>query len=557
MSLDGRMLARLSEELNLSLATGKIQKITQLAKTDFLFSIRIAGKNAQLIFSLKSPYARLHLTDLSFDRWDVPGGFCMLLRKYLEGGTIRSIGSIEGDRLIKIGVENRDEVGDFRMFHLYLELMGRTNNLIVTDSDNQIIDAFRHVSPTVAHGRTIVKGAHYQEPLDEKIAPNDFTSAKEFFQKNEGYSSKSMVLHFRGFSPLIANYVIRELTTSSIPPEILYQSLLDIPTNPTLFIKEGKTSFYFFDLFPPGEKRHFPTLSKMLDTVFLESGKSEHMSQLTKNLLQTSRRELDKNIHKLEKLTQDLSLARQADILRIKGNLILENLHRIYPGSSRLEATAYELGKEVEIELNPTLKPLENAKLYFHKYKKAKASVGHLEAQLKLTRHQIDYFTQLLTQIEMASPTDLDEIAEEISIKKERIVHTNKAKKRPPNVDSYQDPEGIPILVGKNNLQNRFLTHELARKDEWWFHCKSHPGAHVIVRTTAELKESTIRMAAQLAALYSPQRFSSSVPVDFTRVRYVRRVPGNTGSMVTYTNQQTIFIDPDNDWLQQLRDAKK
>lgn len=557
MSLDGRMLARLSEEMDKSLATGKIQKIQQLGKTDFLLSIRIAGKNEQMILSLSSSSARVHLTDLSYDKLEVPGGFCMLLRKYCEGGVIQRIRSVAGDRLIDFVIENRDEAGDQRTLHLFIELMGRSNNLILTDETGQIIDAFRHVSPTETSGRTIIKGATYHKPLDDKIAPDDVESANDFFQKNASLSAKSLVNHFRGFSPLIANYFMEQLNYGQTSPGDLFRMLQDIPTNPTLYLGGEKPIFYFFDLFPQGDKRHFPTLSKLLEHLFQEASQSERVRQLTKNLLQIARRELDKNAHKLEKLMQDLTVGKQADILRIKGSMILEHLDKIHQGNTQLIAPAYELGKDIEIDLDPTRKPLENANQYFHKYKKAKASVGHLESQLNITRQQIDYYTMLLTQIEMASSQDLEEIAVEMAQVNQATSRSKTTKKTGHHYDSYQDPDHIEILVGKNNLQNRTLTQELAGKDEWWFHCKDHPGAHVIVRTTAELKEATIRMAAQLAAIHSPERFSSSVPVDYTRIRYVRRLPGESGAKVSYTHQKTIYIDPDLDWFEQLKNPKK
>jgi predicted ribosome quality control (RQC) complex YloA/Tae2 family protein len=68
-----------------------------------------------------------------------------------------------------------------------------------------------------------------------------------------------------------------------------------------------------------------------------------------------------------------------------------------------------------------------------------------------------------------------------------------------------------------------------------------------------ELEEHTIRTAANLAAIYSKSKYSSSVPVDYTKVKNVKKVPGETGSYVTYTNQKTIYIDPDLDLIKKIR----
>ncbi|MDD3712470.1 MAG: NFACT RNA binding domain-containing protein, partial [Candidatus Izemoplasmatales bacterium] len=122
-----------------------------------------------------------------------------------------------------------------------------------------------------------------------------------------------------------------------------------------------------------------------------------------------------------------------------------------------------------------------------------------------------------------------------------------------PNYDIYYDEEGIQIVVGKNNIQNNFITHKLAKKDYLWFHVQNQSGSHTIVMTNQELKESTIRAAANLAAYYSKSKLSSSVPIDYTRIKNVKKVPGENGSYVTYTNQKTIYIDPDESQIKKLR----
>jgi len=55
-----------------------------------------------------------------------------------------------------------------------------------------------------------------------------------------------------------------------------------------------------------------------------------------------------------------------------------------------------------------------------------------------------------------------------------------------------------------------------------------------------------------LAAYYSPQRQSSSIPVDYTKVRFVKKIKGLPGYNVTYTQQKTIYIDIDESKIQSL-----
>ena len=61
------------------------------------------------------------------------------------------------------------------------------------------------------------------------------------------------------------------------------------------------------------------------------------------------------------------------------------------------------------------------------------------------------------------------------------------------------------------------------------------------------LSENIIRLCANLAAYFSKSSMSSSVPVDYTKIKYIKKIPGTKGCHVTYTNQLTIYIDPDYD----------
>ena len=124
-------------------------------------------------------------------------------------------------------------------------------------------------------------------------------------------------------------------------------------------------------------------------------------------------------------------------------------------------------------------------------------------------------------------------------------------KQQPPML--YESSDGFPILVGRNNRQNDQLTLKTAAKNDIWLHTQNIPGSHVILVTDgAEPGETAIREAAALAAYHSKARDSAQVPVDFTKVRYVRKPNGAKPGMVIFTNQQTIYVKPDAALCEQL-----
>src|SRR5699024_5490721 len=139
------------------------------------------------------------------------------------------------------------------------------------------------------------------------------------------------------------------------------------------------------------------------------------------------------------------------------------------------------------------------------------------------TKAEIKYFDQLLHQLDTANIDDVEEIREELReegyLKKQR---RNKRKKRKkPTPESYESSDGTTILVGKNNKQNEYLTMRIAHRDDVWLHTKDIPGSHVVLREKNP-SDKTLLEAAMLAAYFSKSRDSSSVPVDYTPIRYVK-----------------------------------
>ena len=59
-----------------------------------------------------------------------------------------------------------------------------------------------------------------------------------------------------------------------------------------------------------------------------------------------------------------------------------------------------------------------------------------------------------------------------------------------------------------------------------------------------------------LAAYYSYARFSSSIQVDYTKVKFIKKIPGQKGCFVSYTRQNTIYIDPNSDIINSLKVLK-
>lgn len=556
MSIDGRFINKLSNEMNDILQTGRINKIYQLSKTDFLFVVHTEKETYQWLLSLSLQYARMHLSWKTYDKPASPSGFCMLLRKYLEGGVIKKIQSINEDRIVQAVIENHNDFGVVVRYYMIVELMGKYANLTLTEPDYQIIDCYKHVSPFDGQQRTFQKGASYELPVDGKIAPSDTEKVFDFLNSHPELTSKVMVDNFRGLSPLFATYYINQLVGSSVSRTDLFLQLWNHEVEPTVSVSNDKTKFYFFDLFESGTKKKYPSLSRLLDDVFFDSGQLERTKQISKYIYQLIKREYEKNNEKLEKLSMELEEAKNSSYLRIYGDMIRQYQGQINKGDDTLTAFCYELNKEISIKLDRLLSANQNSIAYFKRFKKYQQAIPHIEEQMIHTKHEIAYFDLLMVQIESASLNDLLEITEELKANRYLSSAPMKRTQKHPNYDVYINSLMIEIIVGKNNLQNEYITHQLGKPNEWWFHTKDIPGSHVLVRSTEDLTEETIRDAANLAVWHSKAKLSSSVPVDYTRIKNIKKIPGVPGSFVTYTQQKTIYMDPSKERIDNLTKKK-
>ncbi|MCL2694629.1 MAG: NFACT RNA binding domain-containing protein, partial [Oscillospiraceae bacterium] len=124
-------------------------------------------------------------------------------------------------------------------------------------------------------------------------------------------------------------------------------------------------------------------------------------------------------------------------------------------------------------------------------------------------------------------------------------------QERPSEPLKFKAGDGTVILVGRNNRQNDVLTLKTAKPDEYWLHTKDIAGSHVILRSTAPSEEA-LNEAATLAAWFSKARSSSRVPVDYTRVRYVKKPAGAKPGMVIFTNNKTLYVTPSEELYNRL-----
>ena len=566
MSFDGFFTRAMTEELSSVLTGGRITKIHQPYKNELLLVVRAGRANHKLLISAHPSYARVQLTETSTDNPSEAPMFCMLLRKHLEGYFIEKIEQPELERIITFEIRGRNEIGDITQKLLIIEIMGKHSNIILVDKDrNMIIDCIKHVPPALNSYRTLLPGSPYVLPPNQnKINPlTDLEQGLHYIDYMAGKIDKQLVAQFAGVSPLLAKEVTYRaglVNRETVPQSFrkVVDQLQAHQYEPTL-ISGQKEAFYLLKLeHLQGESKEYPTLSSLLDRFYYQKADRDRVKQQAHDLERILSNEQEKNEKKLIKLKETLQDSEKAELYKKYGELLTGHIYALNKGMERADVIDYydENQPTITIELDSRKTPSENAQWYFSKYQKAKNAKIFVMEQIEKTKEEIQYLDNLIHQMNTASPRDLQEIREELEeggyVKRRYTKKQVKKKDLKPVLDSYTSSDGIEILVGKNNKQNEFLTNRLAAKNQLWFHTKDIPGSHVVIRDAAP-PEQTIKEAAILAAYFSKARQSSQVPVDSTLIKHVKKPAGSKPGFVTYDNQTTYYVTPDEELVLTLK----
>lgn len=384
-----------------------------------------------------------------------------------------------------------------------------------------------------------------------------------------------LVHAFSGMSPLIAGEIVRRCNPDGVSRASSGNSLLLweafdsvlAPVRDNSFAPvtgtnaKGKPVFSAIPLSLPDEHmKHYTSISSCMEDYYGDKAERDTVKQRVSDLIRFLSNERSKNIKKLANLKKDMEEAEDADRYRIWGELLFASLYAVSKGDKEAKLINYydEDQAEITIPLDPLLTPSDNAQRYFKKYNKYKNSLIVIGEQLTKTHEEIAYMDLLLQQLAHASLNDIEEIRDELVSQGYLRDRSKKGKKKKkasrPTLQVFTSSEGVDIYVGKNNLQNEYVTNRLASANDTWLHTKDIPGSHVVIRSE-EFGDATLEEAAQLAAYFSQAKHSSSVPVDCTLIRHVRKPSGAKPGFVIYDHQRTLFVTPDEERIKALPNA--
>lgn len=560
MAFDGIVAKSIIKELN-PLIGGKIDKIHEPDRNTIVLGIYSQGKNHSLNICIDARNCRINLTTHSRTNPLVAPNFCMLLRKHLIGGRISKISMLGLERLINIEIETINEFNEIEIKTLIIELMGRHSNIILTNSQNTIIDAIRHISSETSY-REILPSRNYSLPNSDKFDFMAINNFDDFYLKlaNTNFDNLSNTISniFTGFSLSFVKSAINKCDISNTSKQDLekiynYFSSIIKGTTPLSFELTQKNDYVLVK----GEYNTPSPLNTFIDDFYFLRETTERFINYRNTILKMILDILKKYNNRLVNINSKLKECDEMNKYKLYGELITANLYRLsnnHTSSIELE-NYYDNNNLISIPLDTKYSPNINAKKYFKKYSKLKNAYQIVSEQKLETEKELNYIESIVYELENSTTLeDVEDIFEEISEniifkeklkKKEKKNKISKKKKQQNYSPIEYEIDGFKIYVGRNNKENDWLTLCFANKNDIWFHTKDIHGSHVILKVDKPINNNDILVkCAEIAAKHSKAKLSSNVPVDYCPVQFVKKPHGAKPGMVIFTNNKTLNVKP-------------
>ena len=502
ISFDSLILKEFIDENKEFICNARINKIQQPTRRELIFSMRNNGQTRQFYININPEMYHVCFMSEQNSRKRLieippkPPMFCMLLRKYLNNSRIAKIEQPDGDRILELYVETYNEIGDKIYLCLAVELMGKYSNVVLYNTDTNIILGCAH---NVGADKSQVREVYGQIP---------YTYPPE-------HSSKYFIEERYAF--LFSYFKQKDLyhceQSETIHPDIMFKNV-----------------------------------NSLIDNYYATLTYKAKFKALKSKYITLTNQKLKKCEKSLNEMLSQLNRSNNFDKYRLYGDLLMANLYNLKDYIKEAKVFDYENNQGITILLKDTKTVKENANEYYKKYNKCKNAGIKLNELIEESKQNKQYLESVLYSIEITNNIEeLKEIENELIIPQPMENGRNSKQ----NMNIRNSGEGITciekqnqtrIYIGKNNKQNDYIISKLASDEDLWFHTKDCPGSHVLLKTQ-NLTDELILECAKLAKENSQGKNSSKIGVIYTKRKYLRKPPKANLGYVTYKNEKEIIID--------------
>ncbi len=593
--MDALALQAVTDECR-DLEGARIAAVDQYGPMEIGLVLKTGGGRRWLSLSVQPGFARIHLSDTA-KKSAASSALLTVLRDHLIPGKLEKIEAAPFERVVDIRCQGRSSHG-LRGYRLVAELIGNRAILVfLSEPDRIILETLRRIRGT---DRSLVPGAAYAFPPPMKKRP--LSEATRGLLEGTGRLSapedlaRHLTATFAGLSREMAREVLAHAgladpsDLADSDPDVrvsrLWHSLHDLVRRvrsrdwtPCIGRSpDGRArilSAVPIHSLPEEQVERHESISAAVARFHEERTAEEETKQLETRV----RRALRDEIRRLERLTEnlarDLEHMEREEEYRRYGELITSHMDRLKAGLAEARVEDYFSGsrEEIAIPLKPGLSPSENARWYFRQARKARDGRKAVADRIARARKRLEHVTGIRDTLERdAGEHTLERDAGEHTLERDAGEHTleqahracvkldlvkaprktevskrsRKKTREAIHPRRYLTSSGQLLLVGRNSRENEALTKSAA-PDDIWLHARDLGGSHVILRRedkTQMPSRKTLYEAACLTAYFSKGRGSTTVPVDYTERRYVRKMKNGAPGQVVFTREKTLFVEP-------------
>ncbi|MBE7090228.1 MAG: fibronectin/fibrinogen-binding protein [Clostridiales bacterium] len=563
MPQDAFTLRHLCKELSSTFTGGKINRIVQPSENDVVFTIYTGKKTERLVLDVNPARPRIGLDKMDRESPLTAPNFCMLLRKHLLSATIEEISLVGFDRIVKIEMSTSSEFSDPTEKTLYVELMGRYSNIILTEN-GKILGGNRGINCFDAGVRPLIVGRNYVlPPTNEKVEP----STENLIKYLSVYSGENLAEYIcQGVQGVASSTIIEVLSAYAkkcgvgidaitlqdyVKIEKLAKFISDFlynpPVSPCIIKENGKPKDVC--VFPyecvSGEVEKYPSLMQAESEYFTRKITEKRIadkSERIKSVLKSAEKKAQKRLSAILGKERD---AIDAEKDKITGELILANVYKISKGDKSVKVeNYYDEYKEIEIPLNEFLSPSENAETYYKRYAKKKRTLISLLPQKEKAEAELSYVRSVSDEFLLCeTEEEIDGVIAEL--KESGLIKDASKKKKKEQTNSCRKYEilGYTVKVGRNNVENDYLVTNAHSKDVW-LHSKDYHSSHALISYEGkEIPEKVILLTAEIVAYYSKARTGGKSEVVYTEKKHVKKPSGAKLGFCTYTDFKSVTVN--------------
>lgn len=561
MPQDAFTLNTLTKELNSLFSKGKINRINQPDDDKVIFTVFNGKSTEKLLLDVNPGGPRIGVIKQEKENLLTALNFCMLLRKHLLSAEINKIELVGFDRIVKITCTCRADYKDDKQMALYVELMGRYSNIILTEN-GLVLGANRGINMIYNGVRPLIVGKPYVlPPVNVKKEPNDISLIEDFSYYNGENLPEFITQKIQGVSVSTAREIVEIFAKNHSINPIDFKVFFDFINyflygeyakennlKPCVVLEENKLKdvCVFSYLTMVGDRLYFDKLYLAEEYYYEQKNYQKEYDDLTVRINAKINTALKKHQKKLNSFLTKEKDCSSMEENRIKGELILSNIYKIKQGDKFVEAlNYYDDNKAIIIELDEKLSPSKNSENYYKKYAKQKRSLETLKEFKTQTELEIEYLKSLVVLVQNAENiSDLNSVVEELKIANIFSDKNQGKKAKKQDVKPYRTYEykGYKIKVGKNNVENDELV-STAHGNDLWLHAKDYHSSHVLIeRRTPEIPEEIIIFSAEIGAYYSKGRDGEKVEMVYTLKKNVKKPKKSKPGFVTYDKYSSIVV---------------